>query len=179
MSSESKKMSIHFKFFEEKLYYRKDINNTEFKEVPPLNKRSDLIWEAHLLGHFGINTTVYRLKEEYHWRKMNDSVEHIIGQCLPCQRNKKIKHLQHPSIALEVDSIFDRIGIDLVIGLPETKEGYKRICVITESLSKFVFIRPIKSKYAEEISDVLLEYISIFGPPKIILSDQGKEFNNA
>ena len=37
---------------------------------------------------------------------------------------------------------------------------------------------PIKSKQAEEIAEKLLEYIAIFGPPKIILSDQGIEFNN-
>ena len=47
-----------------------------------------------------------------------------------------------------------------------------------EFLSDFAFVRPIKSKSAREISGHLLEYISIFGAPKIILSDQGTEFNN-
>lgn len=40
-------------------------------------------------------------------------------------------------------------------------------------------IYPIKSKSAEEIAKHLKNYISIFSPPKSILSDLGNEFNNS
>ena len=40
-------------------------------------------------------------------------------------------------------------------------------------------VYPIKSKEAIEIAEKLLDYIGLFGPPKIILSDQGTEFNNS
>ncbi|CAF1147314.1 unnamed protein product, partial [Brachionus calyciflorus] len=36
----------------------------------------------------------------------------------------------------------------------------------------------IKSKYVREIADILIEYITLFGPFSELLSDQGKEFNN-
>ena len=49
---------------------------------------------------------------------------------------------------------------------------------MTEYLSKFPYAVPIKSKSAEEIGRELWEYISIFGPPKQIISEQGKEFIN-
>lgn len=51
--------------------------------------------------------------------------------------------------------------------------------VITEYLSKFPYAIPIKSKTAEEIASGLFDYISLFGPPYEILSDQGKEFLNS
>ncbi len=72
----------------------------------------------------------------------------------------------------------DRIGIDLVGGLPDTPSGYKGILVITDALSKYPFAVPIRTKTAQEIAEKLFTYISLFGPPKIILSDQGTEFLN-
>jgi hypothetical protein len=54
----------------------------------------------------------------------------------------------------------------------------KSILVITEYLSKYPFAVPIRSKQAIEIADILLTYISIFDPPKIILNDNGGEFMN-
>ena len=65
-----------------------------------------------------------------------------------------------------------------MFGLPETKEGYKGLLVITEYLTKYPYVAAIKSKTAEEIAEKLWNYIAIFGAPKIILSDQGNEFNN-
>ena len=51
--------------------------------------------------------------------------------------------------------------------------------MITEYLTKYPFAAPIRSKQAIEIADILFNYIYIFGPPKIILNDNGGEFMNA
>jgi hypothetical protein len=50
--------------------------------------------------------------------------------------------------------------------------------VITEYLTKYPYAIRIKSKTADEISSYLMQYISLFGPPHELLSDQGKEFVN-
>jgi hypothetical protein len=50
--------------------------------------------------------------------------------------------------------------------------------VITDHLSKFPWCVPVRGKSAEEIARNLLQFISIFGPPGSILSDQGTEFVN-
>lgn len=47
-----------------------------------------------------------------------------------------------------------------------------------EYLTKYPFAVPIKSKSAEEIAKHFFHYISMFGAPKIILTDNGKEFVN-
>ena len=51
--------------------------------------------------------------------------------------------------------------------------------VITEYLSKYPVAMPITSKSATEMASRLSEYIALFGPPKELLSDQGKEFLNS
>ena len=50
---------------------------------------------------------------------------------------------------------------------------------LSEYLSKYPYAVPIKSKRANEIASHLFRYISLFGPPKELLSDQGTEFLNA
>ena len=56
----------------------------------------------------------------------------------------------HPAIAIDPISVFDRIGIDLVLGLPVTEEKFLGILVITEYLTKFPYVVPIRSKEANE-----------------------------
>ena len=51
--------------------------------------------------------------------------------------------------------------------------------VITEYLSKYVMVYPIKSKEAIEIVEKLLDYIGLFSPPKLNLFDQGTDINNS
>jgi hypothetical protein len=61
--------------------------------------------------------------------------------------------------------LFDRVGIDYTFGLPESREGYIGVMFITEALSKFPWAKPIRSKSAKEIANILKEYICIFGAP--------------
>ena len=154
------------------------IKDNKSKLVPRPEERRKLIEKAHVIGHFQAASTYCRLKEEYWWKNMVKDVIGAVKQCTVCQRHQKVTALNHPANAIKVNGIFDRIGIDLVFGLPETKDGFKGLLVITEYLTKYPYVEAIKSKSAEEIAEKLWKYIAIFGPPKIILSDQGNEFNN-
>ena len=77
---------------------------------------------------------------------MSADVAKVISQCLTCQRHQKVPTLYHPARAIEVDGIFDQIGIDLVFGLPETKDGYIGVFCIMQKITKYPFVYPIKSK---------------------------------
>ena len=110
---------------------------------------------------------------------MLDDVKEINKNCEACQRNEKIKQVfEHPARTIKVIGINNMIGIDMISGLPETTEGFKCICTITEYSTKNAEAYPTKSKSADEIVYCLILYFSIYGPAKVILSDQGKEFNN-
>ena len=148
------------------------------KIVPPLEDRVKLIFDNHLIGHFAARSTYDRLAEKYYWKKMMIQIITVLKQCETCARNKKESEFNHPAIALKVTGLFDRVGIDLTFGLPESSEGYIGVMVITEALSKFPWAKPIRSKSAKEIANILKEYICIFGAPKTIVSDRGTEFNN-
>jgi hypothetical protein len=139
--------------------------NNKWLRVPRIENRAALIEQAHLLGHFRAESTVNRLLENYYWKKMYESVENVLKTCEGCHRNQIVPEERHPAKATEILHIHDRFGIDLVFGLPESKEGFKGLVVITEYLTKFPFIAAIKSKSAEEIANHVLTYIGIFGAP--------------
>ncbi|CAF0850122.1 unnamed protein product [Brachionus calyciflorus] len=147
-------------------------------EIPSPEKRRDIIDIAHSFGHFQVDSTFNRLKDDYYSNTMLDDVRGFVHQCQICLRNGKAGFMYHPAQATTVSKIFKRFSIDLVFGLPVSKDGYIALCVIVEFLSKYPYAKAIKSKTAAEISLVLIEYISIFGPFEELLSDQGSEFCN-
>lgn len=157
------------------LYYKHESKDLY---IPRITQRQLIMERMHLLGHFGAEATYNRLRERYYWKTMMSDVKDMVDRCQNCHMYKSKPKVEHPAKALEVLGLGDRVGIDLTFGLPETADGYKGLLVITEYVSKYPYVVPIKSKTAEEIADRLLVYISLFGPPKIILSDQGVEFNN-
>ena len=89
-----------------------------------------------------------------------------------------LSEFNHPARSIKISNIFERAAMDIVLGFPESEEGFKGILVFTEYLTKFPHVYPIKSKSADEVASKLLDYISIYEPPKILISDQGKEFLN-
>ena len=172
------KLTQHYKWNDNKVWYKIDPDKEEYVIVPRRDERKGIIENAHLLGHFQADATASRVKEKYYWRGINKDVEKVIKLCKQCKEYKTERVVDHPAKATEIVTVFQRIGLDLVFGLPITTEGYKGLLVITEFVTKYVWAIPIKSKNAEEIAEKLLEYISLFGPPMEIISDQGTEFNN-
>jgi hypothetical protein len=76
------------------------------------------------MGHFQVDSTLNRIQEKYYWPKMRKDVVNIVTRCLPCKRHQKKPAQEHPAKALPVTGLMDRIGIDLIGGLPETPSGY-------------------------------------------------------
>ncbi|GFN93908.1 Pol polyprotein [Plakobranchus ocellatus] len=56
--------------------------------------------------------------------------------------------------------------------------GYNYILNIVDCYSRFAFGAPIKEKRAKEIADATLHFIHLYGPPRILQTDNGIEFNN-
>ena len=155
--------------------------------VPLLELREEIILRAHLLGHFGATATVQRLQEEFGvwWPKMSNQTISLIKSCQICLEYRRAPVLQHPARAAQLlPGLFTTVSIDLVFGLPRSPLDAHReaqfcgIFVLLEATSKYAVAYPIRSKAASEIAPLLLKYISMFGAPAEILSDQGTEFLN-
>ena len=102
--------------------------------------------------------------------------------CQNCDRCQRTNHqLQKPRSELHpipVTKVWHRVGIDLIGPLPETKAGNKYIITLCDYFSKWPEAMPLKSKCAEGVADFLFQVFCRHGWPKIIQSDQGREFIN-
>jgi hypothetical protein len=168
-----------FKLEDKVLLFRKS-QKSDWRIWPANDEktRRDLIESAHAFGHFKAAATYQRLAEKYFWRKIVDDVIRVVAECLVCQRHQKVAPLNHKAMALQVDGVFDLLVLDYVFGFPMTDRGNIGLLNAMIYSIDFPFSWPIKSKEARETVTCLWEYIALCGPPKAILTDQGKEFNN-
>ena len=153
----------------------------DYRLIPRLAQRPELIARAHLLGHFQAASTLARLKQHFRvwWPSIATDVHLALAACAVCSRLRASPASEHPARSLEIPGLGHRVAMDLTLGLPVTSRGHLGVLVIVEYLSKFPVVFAIKSKTAEEISRLLFAYIAMFGPPREILSDQGPEFVNS
>ena len=141
------KLSRFFHMKDNRVIFQRDLNLDQYFIIPREHERLNLILVAHDNGHHGITSTVNRIETSgYTWHCIQTDVETFIKKCTKCHKFNYQKKVHSPAKALSIQTIFDRIAIDLVLGLPETNTGYKGILVITEYLTKYPYAVPIRSK---------------------------------
>ena len=95
-------------------------------------------------------------------------------KCKKCQKiNFPLKRPRVPLKQYPVGVPFERMGIDILGPLPESKRGNKYIVVIGDYFTKWVKAFGVPDMEAETVARVLMEgFIARFGLPKQIHSDQ-------
>ena len=71
-----------------------------------------------------------------------------------------------------------RCQVDLIDLQTQPDGDYKFILNYQDHLTKFVVLRPLKSKRAAEVAYHVLDIFCLFGSPHILQSDNGREFAN-
>ena len=66
------KLAKQLQFERKSLWYKHA--NGKTLEWPRFELRKGIVEQAHLLGHFQVETTLKRLQESYYWRKMIEDV---------------------------------------------------------------------------------------------------------
>ena len=95
-----------------------------------------------------------------------------------CQRHA-VPTLQKPALRpIKTTECWQILGMDLVYPGTTTESGNKWILTVTDLFSKFVFAEPIKSKEASSVAEALISFVTTYGAPERIITDQGREFNN-
>ena len=139
----------------------------------------NLMKTAHeQLGHAGYVATLTLLKRNKHkWPNMHQDVRNLVENCDKCQAFDTPPKIWEPAKNDIPITLEDVTQIDLIEMVPD-KNGYKYILDIMNTQTGFTILKPLKSKKASQIAKHLESTIQILGPPKIIASDNGTEFNN-
>jgi hypothetical protein len=132
-----------------------------------------------LAGHFAFQRTYQKIAERYYWPGMRKDVYDYVRTCDVCQRRGHPQRKPEPLHPLVVGQPFDRVGIDMVGPLQETKAGNRYIVVATDYLTKWPEALPVSDGTAETAARFLFDQIlTRHGAPRELLSDRGKTFLN-
>jgi hypothetical protein len=124
--------------------------------------------------HRGINETYIKLKREYWWNNMKETITAIINSCEQCKKMKYERKPIKPHIPLTQtqELPFEEIFIDLLF-----IEG-KYYLTVVDAFSKLAQAIFIPNRSTPEVVRAIIKYFSMYGIPKKINSDSGAEFNN-
>ncbi|KAL8441265.1 hypothetical protein Emag_007321 [Eimeria magna] len=147
--------------------------------VLPAIFRSRAIQAHHLSyygGHFGVFKTAARLACRYWWPHLQRDVRAYFRRCPFCIANtdapRKWKWLNLP-----IGTPFELIAIDLFGPLPLTRRGNNHILVIIDHHTRWVELVPLPNPTAAQVAQALFnEWISRWGVPRALLSDNGPQF---
>lgn len=164
--------------------YRCQTNGTNALVVPA-RRRAAVLLSCHdspLGGHFGFQKTFSQIRSRFYWPKMRRDVKQHVQSCTGCQLrkppNSKRQGLTMPLPIAE--NVFDTIGIDLIVRLPTSQDGYNTLLVCTDNLSKFAIVVPLKNELGQSVRHAFFNHVvTKYGCPKVVISDRGGNLINS
>ncbi|GES83881.1 KRAB-A domain-containing protein [Rhizophagus clarus] len=176
-----KRKSRYFVVIDEQLYKKNKSNPNRPLKVVKQDEIDDVLHHMHsdpLAGHFSLDEIYRKIKIQYYWPQMFEDVRNYVKTCDECQRRGKNRRAE-PLHPIKIGQPFDRVGMDIVGPLPQTKDGNKYIVVATEYLTKWPEARAIPDAKATSVVSFFYEdIICRHGCPKEILTDRGTHFVN-
>lgn len=149
----------------------------------PVIHRQELMKRAHddplHGGHYGVKKTRMKLRE-YYWPSIATNIADYVQSCHICQTHKRSYYAKLGYLnPIPVSNLFERLHMDIVGPLPESKNGNKLILTCIDALSRYAFAaaKPVIST-RDIIEFINYEIISKHGKPAQITTDNGTQFTS-
>ncbi|GAA48974.1 pro-Pol polyprotein, partial [Clonorchis sinensis] len=132
------------------------------------------------LGHAGQKKTEAHIRRRYWWFLLHHDVAEFCRHCSVCARTKAPTITPRaPLQPIPVQGPNHRVGVDVIGPLPETRKGNRFIVVMVDYLTKWCEAVPVKQQDARTIASAIVsEWVSRYGVPVILHSDQGPAFES-
>lgn len=131
-------------------------------------------------GHMGVNITQQRMIQRFYFPGIYKAVESFIGSCLICQKKAgRAKDQRHTLISVQEGSPFQKISIDYVGPLRQSRNGNIYLLTVRDCFTRWLEAIPTDRMTAERTAQLLETHIfSRFGVPEQMHSDQGTQFTS-
>ena len=114
-----------------------------------------------------------------HWNNLLKDAIATVAKCEQCMRYNIAKKGYHPLRSVTAEQPADHWAIDCAGPFDVSHRGNTFVLVMVDICTKFVLLTPIKDKTATTIAMCLANLFCDFGYPKVIQSDNGREFVNS
>jgi len=160
-----------------------DATPDHWQVIMPFSYRSDFIHFAHTGlngGHLGRHKTEEQVRRRAFWPNWRADVAIELRKCDACagyHRGKPPRQCE--LIPFHAGEPFEVIAIDITGPFPKSSKGYEYIVTLIDLFSRWAEAWPVRNHTAPVIAGLLIDnFISRFGTPKRILTDQGAEFES-
>ncbi len=137
----------------------------------------NLVHSHPLAGHLGAGNTIQRIRDRFHWPRLEAEVKRFCQACPDCQKTSPKPPPPTPLIPLPIIEVpFERIGMDLVGPLLKSARGHEHILVVVDYATRYPEAIPLRKSTAKNIAHELFLLFNRVGIPTEILTDQGTPF---
>jgi len=160
-----------------------DGTNDRLQVVLPRRYRSSFIKTVHTGitgGHMGRSKTEEQVRLRAYWPNWRTQVASELKKCVACAQYHRGKApRQTPLQPFGAGEPFEIIAMDITGPHPRSSRGNEYIVTITDIFSKWCEAYPVRTHTAQVVAKILIDnFISRFGVPRRLLTDQGSEFES-
>ena len=151
--------------------------------VIPRSQRKTILYASHnakVAAHLGMKKTYKKIQQRFYWYMMKDSVKDHIRSCSKCGARKRPQRLPRaPLHEFQVGAPLDRIVTDILGPLPLSNNGNKYILLVQDQFTRWIEAYAIPDQTASTVAHkIVYEFISRYGCPLDIHSDQGRTYES-
>eukprot|EP00112_Aurelia_sp_Birch-Aquarium-sp1_P015091 Seg3312.4 transcript_id=Seg3312.4/GoldUCD/mRNA.D3Y31 product="putative protein K02A2.6" protein_id=Seg3312.4/GoldUCD/D3Y31 len=142
------------------------------KLVIPSTLRNRVVNLAHE-GHQGIVKTKSLLREKVWFPGIDQMVENIVKNCIPCQATTAKEKLEPYKMSKLPRGPWDKVSVDFSGPYPNGEY----LLVVIDEYSRFPEIEIVRSTAGKSVIPKLDQIFSSFGIPRVVKSDNGPPFS--